>query len=251
MNAELERKQQIERDYYNNIYMADNASEPARTGGAAYEFFQRMISQLPLGVILDFGSGDGWVSIKMAQQGYDVYGIDISIELVDKSRKVAGELGLSSKVHFKEMAGESLQFEDNFFDAVIGSAVLHHTDIEMALTSLHRVLKKGGTGIFIEPMNQNILLKAWRLLTPWRRSLAEKALTLDEISLIMRIFPKARLHYFNLTAIFSIGLIAILPKNRFVQRLNITLEKLDDMLLKLFPKLNIYCAVVVIELVKE
>jgi 2-polyprenyl-3-methyl-5-hydroxy-6-metoxy-1,4-benzoquinol methylase len=251
MNEELKSRQQIERDYYNKIYMVENASEHARTGGTAYEFFQRMIDQLPLGRILDFGSGDGWVSISMAQKGYDVYGIDISIELVNKSSNWAEELGISHKAHFEEMTGEDLKFQDNFFDAVIGSAVLHHTDIKLALNNIYRVLKSGGKGLFIEPMNQNLILKIWRLLTPWRRSPAERALTLKEIGMVMHRFPKARLYYFNLAAIFSIGLIALSPKNRLVQKLNMALEKFDRVLLKLFPKLNIYCAVVVIELVKE
>lgn len=251
MNDELISRQQIERDYHNSRNTMDDSGTVISSEGAAYSLFQRTVAQLGHGRVLDFGCGDGWVSMKLARQGYDVYGIDISSELIAKAQKWALELGVSHKTSFREMAGENLQFQENFFDAVIGSAVLHHTDFEMALNSIHRVLKPGGKAIFIEPLNQNVLLKAWRFLTPWRRSPAEKALTVREIEIVRRRFPLARLCYFNLTAILTVGLLVLLPDSRILHAMNKAFERFDNLILKYFPKLSIFCAVIVIELAKE
>lgn len=250
VNEKVMHRQQIERDYHNSKYNNNSSLEFAGSMDYAYEFFKNKMSQFALGRVLDFGCGDGWASIMLAKKGYHVYGIDISVEMVNKSRKLAQELGVSDNAVFKEMTGEDLQFQDDFFDSVFGSAVLHHTDLEMALNSIHRVLKPGGMGLFIEPMNQNIFLKMWRVLTPWRRSPAEKALTNYEIGLIKKKFPAARLTYFKFASIFSSGLILIFPNNNLVHQINKIFEHVDNVIIKNFPWLGRYCAVVVIELLR-
>lgn len=244
-------KQQIERDYHNNKYKTGSLLSSSTYKNSAYDFYQNLIDQFPTGRILDFGCGDGWVSINLAKNGHEVYGIDISIELIKKARNWAQELGVSDMSKFFEMTGENLSFNDNYFDAVVGSAVLHHTEFEMALDSIHRVLKPGAKGVFIEPMNENFILKIWRILTPWRRSPAEHALTQKEIKMIKSKFPSARLNFFIFTSILSNGLMTIFPRIHIFNKLNIVLEKFDLKLLKTFPKLGLSCAVVVIELIKN
>jgi 2-polyprenyl-3-methyl-5-hydroxy-6-metoxy-1,4-benzoquinol methylase len=251
MNTELERRQQIERDYHNKKYKDDDSSTSSVGVNPAYEYFQSVIDSIPQGKVLDFGCGDGWASMIMAKKGFDVYGIDISIELINRARKIAKEMNLTNFAHFDEMAGEDLKFEENYFDFVFGSAVLHHTDFNLALNNIHRVLKPGGKGLFIEPMNQNILLKIWRFLTPWRRSPTEKALTTCETNLIKYTFPAAKLNFFIFTSMFSAGLIKLFPHVSILNKLNLFLIRLDHHLINLFPFLGKYCAVVVIELIKD
>lgn len=251
MKHDLRTRQKLERDYHNTKYRDGLVSDTGGNENAGYSFFNDLIDQLVTGTTLDFGCGDGWLSVSLARKGHEVYGIDISGVLVEKARKWAQEQGLSGKTHFEEMSGENLRFEDNFFDAIIGSAILHHTDIEMSVNGLYRVLKRGGKGLFIEPMNENLLLKTWRLATPWRRSPAERALRLSDIATVRRIFPQARLHFFTFTSIFSQGLQIAFPKSRLVQATNRALERLDRILLNRFPGLRRSCAVVVMELVKD
>lgn len=148
------------------------------------------------------------------------------------------------------MSAENLTFKSNFFNLIIGSAILHHTDLNLAINNLHRVLKLGGRAIFIEPMNQNIFLKIWRRLTPWRRSPTEKALTYEDSKIIQNIFPDAKFYFFNLTSIFTQGLLLFLPKNKLLLLINDLLERFDGLCLRVFPSLGRYSAVLVMKLVK-
>ena len=95
------------------------------------------------------------------------------------------------------MPAEDLSLPENFFDLIAGSAILHHTDLNLAVQNIHRVLKPGGRAIFIEPMNQNIFLKIWRALTPWRRSTEERALTKRELTFIQSAFPEVKNNFFR------------------------------------------------------
>jgi len=251
MNESLQKRQKIERDYHNTRYEGSAESGSDAGESAAYVFFDGLIEQLEPGNVLDFGCGDGWLSMRLAKKGHQVYGIDISRVLVEKATKWAREQGLAEKARFEEMAGEDLRFPENFFDAVIGSAILHHTELQMSLEGFHRVLKKGGKGLFIEPMNQNLVLRIWRLLTPWRRSPTEKALSKSDIAMVSRLFPKARLHYFTFSSIVGEGMLIFFPKSRIVRTMNRVLEKLDRFALARFPRLGSSCAVVVMELVKD
>jgi ubiquinone/menaquinone biosynthesis C-methylase UbiE len=160
MENKLTERQRIEEAYHDNKYkyddMSDTSAGPERS---YYKFFWGLIGDVKNLKVLDFGCGDGWVSIQFAKAGAKVWGIDISGELVKKANKWAQNEGLSSKICFEKMPAENLSFPKNFFDLICRSAILHHTDLSLAVQNIHRVLKPGGRAIFIEPMNQNIFLQ--------------------------------------------------------------------------------------------
>jgi ubiquinone/menaquinone biosynthesis C-methylase UbiE len=219
---------------------------------SAFRFFKKYREDIKNNIILDYGCGDGWLSIDLARGGAaEVYGIDISKELILKASELAAAKGLKDKIHFVKMPGESLAFSDNFFDLVLGSAILHHTELDLSIKNIFRVLKPGGRAIFIEPMNQNIFLKLWRKMTPWRRSSTEKALVNSDLISILETFPNAQYHFFNFVSIFTTGLVIVFPNNKILGVVNSLLERIDDTLLKLFPSLGKYCAIVVLELIKD
>lgn len=248
----MSERQRIEEIYHDAKYKHD--AIPViyeRSETKYYRFFWDLIGDVSGLKVLDFGCGNGWVSILLAKAGAKVWGIDISGELIKKANKWANDEGLSSKISFEKMPGENLAFPDNFFDLILGSAILHHTDINLAITSIFRVLKPGGRAVFIEPLNQNIFLRIWRRVTPWRRSPTERALTNKDLKFIQSIFTRTKYNFFSFTSILSEGLIILLPKNKSLFFANGLLKKLDSYLLNLFPFLGKYCAVVVLELRKE
>lgn len=252
INLQLSERQRIEQEYHDAKYNGNLIQTDYNFREEIYyRFFWEQIGDVSGLKILDFGCGNGWVSIQLAKKGAKkVYGIDISGELIKKGNMWVENEGFSSKIDLKKMPGEKLVFPGEFFDLILGSAILHHTEIELALKSIFRVLKPEGRGIFIEPLNQNIFLRIWRLLTPWRRSPTEKALTNKDLNLIQSIFPNSKLNYFLFTSIFSEGLTLLFPKCKTLIYFNILLEKIDNRLLKALPFWGKYCAVVVLELKK-
>jgi len=91
--------------------------------------------------ILDVGCGTGNFSIKLAEQGAVVIGIDVSEEMLSIARTKTGALPIS----YKNMDLYQLEFQDNTFDAVFSMAAFEFVEFpERALSELFRVLKPGG-----------------------------------------------------------------------------------------------------------
>ena len=97
--------------------------------------------------IVDIGSGAGFDSFLAAQQvGPDgqVIGVDMTPEMLDKSRATAAELGLEH-VEFREGLAEALPVDDGWADVVISNGVINLcADKGAGLTEIRRVLKPGG-----------------------------------------------------------------------------------------------------------
>ncbi len=102
-----------------------------------------------LGDSLEIGAGTGYFSLNLALQGMldRVTVTDISSGMLDALSATADRLGVEVETVVCE--AESLPFEDESFDLVLGHAVLHHIpDLDRAFAEFHRVLRPGGRIIF-------------------------------------------------------------------------------------------------------
>jgi ubiquinone/menaquinone biosynthesis C-methylase UbiE len=96
--------------------------------------------------VLEFGCGTGMFSRRIAAAGALLTAIDLSPDLIAEAQKEQGP-----NVAYQIGDIEMLPFNDAAFDAVVGSSVLHHVQVEKALTNALRVLKPGGMIAFAEP----------------------------------------------------------------------------------------------------
>jgi SAM-dependent methyltransferase len=95
--------------------------------------------------VLDVGCGPGWLTVQYATGGADVTAVDLTPRAVELARQFLAHRRLTATV--REGNAEALPFEDNSFDLVASSGVLHHTpDTPRAIRECFRVLKPGGTG---------------------------------------------------------------------------------------------------------
>ena len=206
--------------------------------------------------LLDFGCGPGIYSLLFGKVGYQVSGFDISPSNVEIAHGLATKYDLTDRVNFTVGAGEHLDYEDEYFDAVVGIDILHHVDIENALRECLRVLKPGGLALFKEPVAvpvfdslRNSALGRW--LVPNGKSLErhitedERKLTTKDLKLIQAISSEASMKRFR---VFS-------RLDRFNKALArnggpSTLEKLDERLLRVLPFLKHFGGDVVITLKK-
>jgi ubiquinone/menaquinone biosynthesis C-methylase UbiE len=98
--------------------------------------------------VLEIGCGTGIFLEKVAPSGARLVGLDLSEDLLAKAR--ARLAGAPNDVLHRGNA-EHLPYADASFDAVYGSSVLHHLDLDRALGEVLRVLRPGGRCAFTEP----------------------------------------------------------------------------------------------------
>lgn len=144
MENQLSKRQRAEEQYHDSKYRNNVLAAPQMKEESAYSLFRQLKGDVKSLKVLDYGCGNGWLSIDLVRAGAaEVCGIDISKELIEIARNLAETKGLSEKIHFEKMPGENITFPDNSFDLILGSAILHHTEIERAITNIFRVLKLG------------------------------------------------------------------------------------------------------------
>jgi SAM-dependent methyltransferase len=97
--------------------------------------------------IVDVGAGAGFDSFIAAEQvGTDgrVVGVDMTAEMLEKSRATAEALGLG-QVEFRGGLAESLPVEGGWADVVISNGVINLcADKRAVFAEIHRVLRPGG-----------------------------------------------------------------------------------------------------------
>lgn len=101
--------------------------------------------------VLEIGCGTGLFTEFFAETGARVLAVDISRDLLEMARR---RREWQETVEFQARSFEEVTDEIPF-DAVIGSSVLHHLEIEEALKKICRILKPGGIISFAEPNKLN------------------------------------------------------------------------------------------------
>jgi len=99
--------------------------------------------------ILDAGCGNGRNLIYFLKTGYDIHAVDNSPLYISDVKQLAKKFNpLLPEDNFHAESLESITFENNHFDAVIASAVLHFAETDEQfhnmLNETWRVLKPGG-----------------------------------------------------------------------------------------------------------
>jgi SAM-dependent methyltransferase len=115
--------------------------------------------------IIDIGCGIGKYTINLSQRGYQVEGLDIAPGLLEQLQKYAPKDN-PIPVHCSDISTPPAALIGQF-DTAIGFFALHHMfDLEKSLKGAAKLLKKGGTLLFLEPNPYNILYYLQILLTP-------------------------------------------------------------------------------------
>jgi arsenite methyltransferase len=106
--------------------------------------------------VVDVGSGGGFDSFVAAAQvgpAGRVIGIDMTAEMLAKSRQIARALGLGH-VQFRDGLAEALPVEDAWADVVISNGVINLcADKQAVFAEIFRVLRPGGRLQFADIAN--------------------------------------------------------------------------------------------------
>ncbi len=123
--------------------------------------------KLKLNKFLDLGCGVGRHTILMAENGFEVFATDLSVDGLEKLNEIAQDQNLKIKIEKADMV--SLPFVDNSFDCLVAYHAIYHTDevgIKKVMSEIKRVLKTGGEALitfnsqkntaFADPRNEHL-----------------------------------------------------------------------------------------------
>ena len=124
------------------------------------------------GKLINIGCGHGPDFLPF-KEGFDLYGIDFSIEMLKLAQKYARKYNLTPDFALADM--RYLPFKDGSFDYAISIAAYHHinkeNDRHQAFRELKRVLKPGGEA-FVTVWNHwqpKFWFRRRNTLIPWRK----------------------------------------------------------------------------------
>lgn len=106
--------------------------------------------------VLEIGCGTGLFTQRFAASGATIIAVDLSPELLARARA----RNLPPNVTLLEKRFEECDV-DGLFDAVIGSSILHHLEVEESLGKVFHLLKPDGRLSFAEPnmLNPQIMVQ--------------------------------------------------------------------------------------------
>jgi ubiquinone/menaquinone biosynthesis C-methylase UbiE len=154
--AERERAARLAREVEHHRAIADRAeiiwnwdSPSGRARATRRAELFTSVARLAPGVrALELGCGTGLFVEKVSASGAALDAIDLSPDLLESARARTRAI---ETVRLTCGNAEELPYRDGAFDAVYGSSVLHHLDLDRALAEVARVLRPGGLAVFTEP----------------------------------------------------------------------------------------------------
>ncbi len=200
--------------------------------------------------LLEIGCGDGEGTLRFARAGALVTGIDISGGMVELTRKKVDDAGVGERVITIQMGGEDLDFPEGHFDLVYGHSILHHLNLDVAAPRIARILKVGGMGAFLEPLNYNPVLNAFRYMTPQRRTATERPLEFVQIKDMAKHFDSWEHREFYLFSLVAFFWYYVIKSKRIFQRTLETLAGFDRFVFTSIPYFRKYAWVTVVQYTK-
>jgi ubiquinone/menaquinone biosynthesis C-methylase UbiE len=135
------------------------ASSYAKATRLAIDIYYRrvageIVSTFKEGLILDLGTGPGYLPIEIIKQSADIkiVGIDLSRKLIQMAQQNAQNAGVANRIDFQTGDSGRLRFDDASFDMAISTGMLHSLkDPIKVLKEIYRLLKNGGEAWIYDP----------------------------------------------------------------------------------------------------
>ncbi|MBU4228392.1 class I SAM-dependent methyltransferase [bacterium] len=134
------------------------------TLGKLDKVYNRLTSHIKKGQrILDLGCGTGALTLRAAQKGAKVKGIDINPQMLEIAQKQASKKNLLQNVNLSEMGVTELESEkSNDYDVVMSGlcfSELTESELVFTLKEINRILKPSGLLLVADEVRPKSILK--------------------------------------------------------------------------------------------
>ena len=238
----MESIQNREKEFHDQLFSKNSAPREERVGkyysvleSSLDRYRSHLDSCCERKNVLDFGCGQGLWSFYLAERGARVTGIDISEVAIAQARE---------RLDFHVMNAEEMEFMDDSFDLICGTAILHHLDLHRAFSEIARALRPDGQAVFLEPLGHNPLINLYRRLTSELRTEDEHPLRMEDLRLAEKYFAQVDAEFFHL---FSLAAVPLRDSKLF-KPLLAALNALERAAFSIFPRMRKYSWMVVITL---
>lgn len=210
MEDQSQERKDREKQFHDQVF-AEGGREAATkfysvTASSRDRYMDVIFESAKAGPVLEYGCGPGSTAFLLAQRGISAMGIDISSVAIEQANQRAERDGMTQLLDFKEMDAENLEFDDSSIEVVCGRGILHHLNLEKSFSEIARVLRPGGTGVFIEPLGHNPVINWYRNRTPEMRTPDEHPILRADLDLARKYFNSVEMDPFHLSSMAAIPL---------------------------------------------
>ena len=135
---------------------------PLHTSNEIGAVIERLRRHPGIRSVVDFGAGSGRLTVPLLRHGFSVLAVDVSDRSLQSLKQLAERLALPSPATADHLPSQAR------FDAVVGTDILHHVDLDTHLPALYEALHDLGRVVFSEPGGFNPTWYVYLPLTaPW------------------------------------------------------------------------------------
>jgi len=201
-----------EKQFHNSAYseaIRDRVAKYYKIAGSRVKLYEALVYSRCRALdcrtahILELGVGPEGLIHRLADVVSSAVAIDISEVAIERAIEAAGN---DANATFRVMNAEALEFENETFEIILGTAIIHHLNLPKAYAEVARTLKPNGFAIFMEPLGHNPLINLYRAFTPRLRTEDEQPLVMKDLKLARCYFSEVDVYYFHLLDLLAVPL---------------------------------------------
>lgn len=202
----------------------------------AYQFLELIKGNKTM---LDLGCGAGLHSVKAAQMGYSVVGVDISPISIQAAKTYSQAMNVENRCKFRCHSVDALGADEKF-DVIFAAGVVYYFSHSTLQKVIQENLRPGGYIVFVEPLSCNPIIRFYRFLRNKIRSYRdtssiENLLSWNDLQEFRNYFEIVELRGFDFLTLLG-GPLKRVP---FVaQAYQVLAKSIDRVLLKYFRFLS-------------